>query len=457
LQDAGAHIPKKDTFSSRFAFMISTAGSAIGLGNIWKFPYIVGKYGGGSFLLIYALFLILVGFPAFLSEILIGKTTQKGPAASFFSLGKTLLWKGLGTFTIWTGFLVSSFYGVVAGWILGYTWEALLGRLDYIQHISHAKSHYSALMSDPYWSFTFHGLFMVLCLLCLVGGIRNGIEKSNRIFMPIFFVILFALAGWALSLPTAKDVCSFMTDFSGALPAKAVMVALGHAFFTLSVGQGTLVTYGSYLKPRSAILSTATYIVIADTLVSVLAAFAVLSIVFYAGMEIEFGPGLVFQTLPTIFASLPCGILLSVSFFFLVFIAAITSQVSALEPLIAYITETFQLKRKHAAIYVVCASFILGVPSSLSTSLLSSYTLFGYTFLDLMDFCTTSLFIPMGGLFALVLLGWKAGLFNVLKHLQEKEQRTIERSLLLKTYLTLTIVYVAPVFVLIVFLQALIR
>ncbi len=442
---------KKDAFSSRLGFILSTAGSAIGLANIWKFPYIVGKFGGGAFIALYLIFLALIGIPAFISEVLIGKSTQKTPALAFQELSgtKSLFWKKTGTLTIWTGFLVSSFYSVIAGWILGYSFQAVMGRLSDIHDIPSAHTHYITLMGDPLWTTFFHALFMGMCLWFLLGGIKKGIEFCNKLFMPLFFLILFIIAGYALRLDTADSVLSFMTslDFTS-IPPQAVIIALGHAFFTLSVGQGTLVTYGSYLKPKEKMLSSSVYVIVADTLVSLLAAFCILSIVFSANMEMEFGPGLIFETLPTIFSKITFGSAFSVLFFSLVFIAALTSQVSALEPLISHLAQNSQLQRKKAVWIVTSASFLLGVPSALSMNVLSTYTFFNLSYLEVMNFITTSILIPLGGFAAVILVGWRWGIFKALKALH-LHQRT------LRAYFMITIKFTAPILIAFVFLHAL--
>lgn len=449
MRDNFALKSKRDAFSSRLAFILSTAGSAIGLANIWKFPYVVGKFGGGGFITLYLIFLALVGIPAFLCEVLIGKTTQKAPSLAFEALTQSRAWKKVGTLTVWTGFLVSSFYSVVAGWILGYAVQALIGRLADIHDIASAHVHYIHLMNDPLWTISFHALFMCLCIWFLLGGIKRGIERCNKIFMPLFFLILFAIGSYALTLPSAENVLSFMASFDvKSIPPAAVIIALGHSFFTLSVGQGTLVTYGSYLKPEEKVLSNSLYVICADTFVSLLSAFCILSIVFFAGMQMEFGQGLIFETLPTIFSEIPFGHLLSILFFFLVFIAALTSQVSALEPLISHISSSKGLTRKPAVLIVCISSFLLGVPSALSTNLLKGCTFFGASYLEIMNFVTTSVLIPLGGFAAVILVGWRWGISHALKALHIRKNPLL-------TYFRVAIKYTAPVLIILVFLHAL--
>lgn len=444
---------KKDLFSSRFAFVLSTAGSAIGLANIWKFPYIVGKFGGGGFILVYLILLLFVGFPAFLSEILIGKTTKKNVSSAFFEIGKTKFWQKMGSFTVWTGFLVSSFYSVVAGWILGYFFEAISNNLHGLNTISKAQAHYSTLMGDPLWSILFHSLFAAICGLFLLGGIRGGIEKCNKIFMPLFFLILLLMMGWAVTLPSAKEVFTFMTSFDlKSLPASCFIIALGHAFFTLSVGQGSMATYGSYLKPGDKVLSSTLFVLLADTLVSLFAAFCILSIVFSANVEMEFGPGLIFSTLPMIFSQIPYSSLISSLFFFLIFIAALTSQLSALEPLISHLIKTRSISRKTSTFIVTAASFAIGIPSALSTNFFKNWTIFGNNFLECMSFTTTSILIPFGAFAAVFLIGWGAKNRTHISDFAKDEGQSMS-SWFFK-YVTVAIKYSAPVLIIYVLFNA---
>ena len=345
---------------------------------------------------------------------------------------------------------MSSFYSVIAGWILGYFFQALTGSLAAIDTISMAHQQYISLMHHPCWTIGFHALFMLFCGWFLLGGIKNGIEFCNKMFMPIFFIILLSFAGYAISLRSSSEVFAFMGGLDlRSIPQHGWIVALGHAFFTLSIGQGTLVTYGSYLKPGEKILSNSLYVIMADTLVSLLAAFCILSIVFSANMEIEFGPGLIFETLPTIFSQVPFGQFLATLFFFLIFIAALTSQVSALEPLIAHLTATKKiLSRKWAVVIVTGSSFAIGIPSALSTNLFKEYTIFGHNFLELIDFATTSILIPCGGFAAVCLTGWRWGIKKTVAQLDIS-------SPILQMFFVLIVKYSAPLLILIVFLHSL--
>lgn len=447
---------RRASWGSRVGFILAVAGSAIGLANIWRFPYIVGKHGGAAFIIIYLLCLALMGFPVFISEILIGRATQTSPVGAFRKLGGSL-WSMAGGLTVFTGFIVSAFYSAVAGWILGYLVEATLGNISFFHSTEHAAAHYASLMDNPLWTVFFHFLFLFFSTAVLYLGVREGIEKSSKIFMPLLFIVLFVLVINGLLMPSAGHALHFLftPDWSVLTPT-AIIVAMGQAFFTLSLGQGTLVTYGSYLKKNENIISSSFPVVVMDTLVSILSAIAVFTIVFSVGMETNSGPSLIFNTLPWAFSQIPGGYLLSILFFLLVFLAALTSEISAMEPFIAYLCDEKKWKRRPAVLTCGLAAFLLGIPSALSYNLLKSYKLWGMNFLELMDFIASSILIPIGGLLAVLLVGWYWGFVKAYKELKHGAEETFERSRLLKKYLWFCIKFSAPVLILFVFLNALV-
>lgn len=447
----------RDTWGSRVGFIFAVAGSAIGLANIWRFPYIVGKHGGAAFIAVYLICLALMGFPVFVSEMLIGRTTQTSPAGAFRTLGRTSVWGSIGLLTIITGFIVSSFYSAVAGWILGYLIEAFMGNITQFQHTSEAVLHYADLMNNPTWSVTFHFFFLLACVGVLYLGVRSGIERCCKVMMPLLFAVLFFLVAWGLMMPKASSGLRFLftPDWSVLTPT-AIIIAMGQAFFTLSLGQGTLVTYGSYLSGHDNLIRNSLPVVLMDTLVSILSAVAVFTIVFSVGMEPDSGPGLIFHTLPWAFSQIPGGYLLAILFFLLVVLAALTSEISALEPAIAYLVDERGWQRHSAVLACGAGAFLLGIPSALSYNLLKSHTLWGLTFLDLMDFAASSILIPVGGFFAVILVGWRWGVPQALSHLKEGSAGIFERHPTLAKYFWFCFKYSAPVLILLVFLNALI-
>jgi len=341
------------SWGSRTGFIFAVAGSAVGLANIWRLPYIIGENGGSAFLIVYLLCLLLIGFPVFMAEMLIGRTTQTSPSGAFQKLGGSYYWSFVGKMTIITGFIVSSFYSAVAGWIFGYLIEAIKGNLSQFQVPSDAILHYTSLIENSLWGIGFHFLFLFICVSVLYLGVRKGIERGNKIMMPCLLFVLVLLVVKGLTLPNAaKGIHYLLTpDWSQLTPA-SIMMALGQAFFTLSLGQGTMVTYGSYLDKQDNLIKSCLPVIAMDTLVSLLSAVAVFSIVFSGGMEPNSGPGLIFHTLPMIFSQLSGGYFLAVAFFLLVFLAAITSQISAMEPTIAYLIDERGWKRRPACLPV---------------------------------------------------------------------------------------------------------
>lgn len=406
------------SWGSNLGFILAAAGSAIGLANIWRFPYIVGHYGGAAFIMIYLLFLILIGVPVFIAEVLIGRTAQASPSGAFEQLGGSKSWGAAGKLTILTGFIVSCFYSVVAGWMFGYLFLSIGGAAVSLQSTAMAAEYFNSLVSHPWWAVANHALFMICSTGILYFGVRGGIEKSNKIMLPMLFVVLTILLVRGLSMPGAENALEFLLkpNWSAITPA-AVITALGHSFFTLSTGQGTMVTYGSYIKGKNNLVATCIPPVIMDTVVSLMAAIVVFTIVFGAGHEPNAGPGLVFHTLPTVFTHLPGGQPLAILFFLLVVLAALTSQISAMEPTIAYFMERWEMPRHKATLLCGGAAFIVGIPCALAAGLLQDVRIFGQDILDFVSYFASDVLIPLGGFFAIVLVGWRWGVASSLKEL----------------------------------------
>ena len=443
---------KRDSWSSRLGFIFAVAGSAVGLANIWRFPYIVGKNGGAAFVAVYLICLLVIGFPVFMSEILIGRAAQLSPSGAFEKLSGRTAWGWAGKLTIVTGFLVSSFYSSVAGWVLGYLIEALKGNLSSFSSTTQATEHYINLMHNPWWGLSFHLLFISLCTGVLYLGVRKGIEQGSKIMMPLLFFVLIMLVLKGLSMPNAGSGLKFLftPNWSELTPA-ACFIALGQAFFTLSLGQGTIVTYGSYLSKHENLLKSCFPVVLMDTCVSLLSAVAVFTIVFSVGMEPGSGPGLIFQTLPWVFSQITGGYIVAIFFFLLVVIAALTSEISALEPSIAYLVDERKWPRKLAVIICGLGAFLIGIPSALSQSLLADYRIYGLTFLDLMDFITSGFLIPLGGFLAVVFVGWIWGFTKAMEQLKLGANEVFHRQAWLAYYFWFCIKYSAPILILLVF------
>jgi neurotransmitter:Na+ symporter, NSS family len=434
----------RETWKSQLGFVLASAGSAIGLANIWRFPYLVGKHGGAAFLFVYLISVFLIGFPVFIAEVLLGRKTHKNPRAAFAIVGKSRFWTGAGILAVLTGFIVSSFYSVVAGWVLGYLVEAFRGNLTVFTNVTETQARFSSLVGNPWWSLFFHFCFIGLCVSVLRRGVRRGIEFGNKIFMPLLLVILLVLVFKGLWWDGAAKGLHFLfsPDWSLLTPT-VIILAVGQSFFTLSVGQGTMITYGSYLSDENNIPKSCFPVVLADTLVALLASIAIFTIAFSAGADVTTGPGLVFHTLPLVFSQIAGGKIIAVLFFLLVGLAALTSEISAMEPVIAYLIDEKGFKRRTASLLCALGAFIIGIPSALS----------GF-FLESLDFFSTAILIPLCGFLSVVVVGWRWGFKGAFQHLRKGAEAFFEKNSFLKGYFWFCIKYTAPVLMILVFIHA---
>lgn len=397
----------REHWSSRIGFILVAAGSAVGLGNIWKFPFEAGSNGGGAFLIIYLAIVFSIGLAVMTAEILIGRTAQRNPAGAL-KLLKGGPWPAVGYLGILTAFVILSFYVVVAGWTVAYIVKLISGTISGSDPDALGAA-FGGFIGDPVEPVLYAAFFMAVTAAVVISGVRRGIERAGRVLMPLLFLIIVLLAVRAMTLPGAAEGLAFFLqpDFS-AVTTGTVVAALGTAFFSLSLGMGTMITYGSYLKPTENVPSAALSVVVLDTSVAVLAGLAILPAVFAFGADPAAGPGLTFITLPGVFAQMPGGAWLGPLFFVLLAIAALTSAVSIMEPVTAYLIDELSIDRRTATLGVAGAAFLLSIPSSLSMGLWADYTLFGKGFLDLMDFLATNITLPLGGLLISVFAGWIA-------------------------------------------------
>ena len=448
----------RESWGSKLGFMFAAVGSAIGLANIVRFPYLVGKHGGAAFVATYIICLLVIGFPVFLTEILIGRTTHRNPCGAFQQLGNNALWKWLGLLIIGTGFIVSAFYSALAGWILGYLIEAIKGNVNNFNTTQQSISFYSGLISSPIWGVAYHGSFILLCIFTLYTGVRKGLERASKLLMPLMFLVLLYLVFTGLNLPNASKGLKFLLspDWSLITPS-VILIALGQSFFTLSAGQGTMITYGSYLNREVNLLSCCIPIVIADTLVSILAAIAVFTIVFSVNMQPDVGLGLIFHTLPVVFSKMGSGgYIIALAFFLLVSLAALTSEISAMEPFIAFLVDEKGWKRQRAVVTCGVGAFIIGIPCALSYSVFKDFTINGMFCLEIFDFITTNILIPVGGLLAVLLVGWRWGIGQALVELSFGASKIFMQSKILRIYLMICIKYLAPAIIVAICLKGLI-
>ncbi len=400
----------RENWGSRFGFIMATAGSAVGLGNIWKFPYETGSNGGGAFLILYVIFVLVFGLSLVMAELLIGRTTQKNPIGAFRELGGRW-WSPVGAMGIVAGFTILSFYIVVAGWTLAYLLAMISGDLSNgdPQHLS-AK--FGEFISDPYRPIAYAGLFMILTAGVVIGGIGQGIERAARLLMPALFILLLILVLRSVTLDGAGEGLRFflLPDWSK-VTGDTLSSAIGQAFFSLSLGMGALLTYGSYLPRDSKLPSAAATVVVLDTSVAILAGLMVLPAVFAFGFDPQAGPGLTFVTLPAVFAAMPGGQFFGVLFFALLAVAALTSAISLLETVVCYFVDERRANRRRVTLIAALISFVLGVPASLSLGIWSGFQVPGtsMSIFDFLDFTASSVMLPLGGLLTALFVGWKWG------------------------------------------------
>jgi neurotransmitter:Na+ symporter, NSS family len=403
-------------FASKFGVVAAAAGSAIGLGNIWKFPYITGENGGAAFLFVYLGFIALIGLPVMLSELVIGRKARKNAFGAFKKLSPKGPWRYIGVFGVGAAFLILSFYGVVAGWSIRYIFfsfsDTFHGSAEEISQF------FDAFITDPVKPVMYQMIFMLLTGLIVVIGVQKGIEKSAKILMPVLLLIIIVLNIRSLTLPGAGEGLKFLfkPDFSK-LHFDGVLSALGHAFFSLSLGMGTLITYGSYIKKQNNLVKTAIEVTVADTLIAILAGMAIIPAVFAFGLQPGQGPGLIFITLPNVFQHMPGGVFFSLLFFILLTIAALTSAISILEVVVAYFSEELKMERKLATVFATVLTALLGVICSLSLGIYSGFTFFNMNVFDLLDFISANIMLPLGGMLIALFVGWYLGKYKVFKEI----------------------------------------
>jgi NSS family neurotransmitter:Na+ symporter len=395
----------RENWGSRLGFIMAAAGSAIGLGNIWRFPYVTGENGGGAFLLIYLLIVAVFGVSLLMAEVVIGRSAQRNPVGSFRQLGGRY-WALAGLLGVVTGFIILSFYIVVAGWTLAYIGFMARGLLDSTDPAVLGE-HFASFTASPVAPLLYAALFMALVVVTVGSGVRDGIERANKILMPLLFALILILLVFALRLPGAADGLSFFLrpDFS-AVTTGTFSAALAQAFFSLSLGMGCMLTYGSYLRRSENIPSAAVTIVSLDVSAAVLAGLVIMPIVFAFGFDPAGGPGLTFITLPAAFAAMPLGSLFGIIFFLLLAIAALTSAISILEPAVSYLTDERGWSRRATVYGCAALCLLLSLPASLSFGLLEELRIFGRSYFDFMDFAATNVMMPVGALLSAVFVGW---------------------------------------------------
>ena len=441
-------------WSSRWMFILAATGSAVGLGNIWKFPYITGEHGGGAFVLIYLLCIASIGIPLMIAEIMIGRRGRQNPVNGIKSLaeeeGRHSAWRYLGWIGTIAGFLILSYYSVIAGQVLAYVFRAFSGVFEGVT-ADGARSIYSALNGDAERLLAWHTLFVFLTMAVVARGVKNGLEKYVKFLMPALFVILLLLVAFAINTGDYFNQAMnflFRPDFSK-LSADSILVAMGHAFFTLSLGMCAIMVYGSYLPQHVSIMKVSVAIASADTLVALLAGIAIFPLVFANSLEVGAGPSLIFETLPIAFGHMAGGQLFGGLFFLLLVFAAWSSAISLIEPLVAWLIENRRISRYRACFYAGISVWLVGLLTVFSFNIASDWRLFNKTMFGLLDYLTANIMLPLGGLLIAIFSGW------LMKKQSTQEELVADKLSFYKLWRIL-IRYLIPIAIFVIFIEIMI-
>ncbi|MCG7984983.1 MAG: sodium-dependent transporter [Candidatus Thiodiazotropha lotti] len=452
-------------WSSRLVFILAATGSAVGLGNVWKFPYITGENGGGAFVIVYLVCIALVGVPIMMAEIMLGRRGRQSPINTMAELsreeGANKAWSLIGWSGVLAGFFILSYYSVIAGWALAYVARAGAGLFSGLDAAG-VESMFNGLVGSPERLLAWHTLFMLMSMFVVAKGVKSGLEKAVTYLMPALFLLLLLLVGYAMNTGFFVQGLEFLfsPDFSKLIYTCQVvdgveqcdisggplLVAMGHAFFTLSLGMGAIMVYGSYMPKKSSIAGSAVLIALLDTLVALLAGMAIFPIVFANGLEPGAGPGLIFQTLPIAFGAMPGGHLFGTLFFVLLVFAAWSSAISLIEPAVAWLVENREMTRVRASIWIGLTTWVIGLGTVFSFNIWSDVKLFDMTFFDLLDYLTANIMLPLGGLLIAIFSGW------LMKKASSQDEFAMSG---VRYNLWWTLIrYVSPLAVVVVFLHA---
>lgn len=438
-------------WSSHLAFILAAAGSAIGLGNIWRFPYITGTNGGGAFVLVYLACVVVVGIPVMMAEVMLGRRGRRNPINTMRVLaaeeGQSRHWQVLGWLGVAAAFLILSYYSVIAGWTLAYIFRTAAGVFTGATKDG-AHAVFSALTGDPERLLAWHTIFMVLTAVVVSRGVQGGLELAVRYLMPGLFIMLLVLVGYAMNTGYFTEGLQFMfrPDFDK-LTGEGVLMAMGQAFFSLSLGMGAIMVYGSYLSHTASIPRTVISVALSDTVVAILAGLAIFPIVFANGLEPAAGPGLVFETLPIAFGHMPGGSFFGALFFILLLFAAWTSSISLMEPVVAWLVENHGMSRVKASVWTSAISWSIGIGTVLSFNAWADKKVFNRTFFDLVDFLTSNIMLPLGGLLIAIFAAW------FMSTRASREELAMGDGLAYRSWRFL-MRYIAPAAVLLIFLNA---
>lgn len=442
---------KRGSFTSNFGVMMAVAGSAVGLGNIWRFPYMAGMNGGAAFLILYLVLVLLVGLPLILSEFCIGRQGKRGCVESFEKIRPGSRWNFVGYVAVIAGFTIMGFYSVIAGWTIYMLGDAIWGGFE-IANYAQQQISFNGFVNNGWMPIGLSILFIGLTVGIVIRGVEKGIEKSSKILMPLLIVILIILCINSMTMSGFGEAMNFLftPDFSK-ITGQTVLDALGQVFFTLSIGMGVMITYSSYVTKDDNMVKSKVIVTVIDTGVAIISGIAIFPAVFSFGINPSEGPSLVFVTLPTLFAQMPFGTFVGILFALLLFIAAITSAVSIFEMLTAVFTEKYNISRKKAVIYVASVVAFLAILSALSQIEGSSLVIFGLNIFDLLDTLSSNYLLTLGGLLIAIFTGWFFGKEKLRKVFTSNGKYS---NFIFKPFLFI-IRYVSPVAVAAIFLSKL--
>lgn len=443
----------RDGFGSKLGIIAAAAGSAVGLGNIYRFPCELGNNGGGAFLLVYLLIVLGLGVPVMLSEFVIGRKTQKNPIGAFKMLKPKSGWPIIGYVGVGCALIIMAFYSTVAGWTLEYIVKAV-GNQFQGKDLETIEQEFTAFHNIGWKNVLWQGIFIFLTAFVVFKGVADGIEKYSKVLMPLLVVILIVLAIRSITLPGSRDGLTFLfkPDFSK-ITGSVLISALGQAFFSLSMGMGVLITYGSYIKKDDNMATSALSVTLSDTLIAVLAGIVIFPAAFSFGVQPTAGMGLVFNTLPMIFNQMAGGYYFCIIFFVLLAVAALTSTISLLEVIVAYLVEELHIKRRWATVIAAVSCMAVGVFASLSLKSDAGLTIGGKSFFDSLDFVSSNILLPLGALFIVIFVGWIMGKSKFFEEITNGGQLRLS----LKGVIFFIIKYLAPIAIMVIFITGFLK
>ena len=442
-----------ETWPSRWTFIMAATGSAVGLGNIWKFPYIAGENGGGAFVLIYLGCILLIGIPVMIAEVLMGRWSRSSPVHTMHKLVDSVkapkIWHGVGWMGVVAGIIILSYYSVIAGWALHYFITMLSGEMAGISDVG-AGDIFAALLNDPARLTLYHTIFTLMTLVVVGAGVTKGLGRAVRIMMPILLVLLLIVLAFGISYGNFPAAVEYLFAFKlGSISGEGVLVALGHAFFTLSLGMGAIMIYGAYMPDHAPLGQTVLTIAVLDTLVALVAGLAIFPIVFASEtLSPSSGPGLLFVSLPIAFGNMPMGLVLGVAFFALVTVAAWSSAISLIEPAVSWWIESGKGSRVQAVVIFGSLCWVLGLGTLLSFNLWEDVRWGRFNFFEFADFITSSVMLPLGGLLMAIFVGWLMSRETIRLELNMSSDRTFHLWMFVLRW-------VSPALILWVFLEGL--